>query len=97
MLLRRGLAVFMTVEFNAEIYNSLLTGQLSGILIGDNGYSLTPFLLTPFLNAASQEEEHYNRIHKKARCCIERAFGQPKRRFHCLSCGIRCSIDLLVP
>lgn len=78
---------------NSDICNKLSTGQINGILLGDNGYSLTPFLLTPFLNPESVEQEHYNNVHKRARCTIERAFGQLKRRFHCLSCGLRCDVE----
>lgn len=78
---------------NSEMYNKLSTGQIDGILLGDNGYSLTPFLLTPFLNPESDEQVFYNRVHKRARCTIERAFGQLKKRFSCLQRGLRCDLD----
>lgn len=78
---------------NSDIYNNISSGRMDGILLGDNGYSLTPFLLTPFLNPDSQEKDHYNRVHKRARCTIERAFGQLKKRFNCLNCGLRLDIE----
>jgi hypothetical protein len=78
---------------NSDIYANLSSGRIDGILLGDNGYPLTPFLMTPFLNPQFQEEEHYNRVHKRARCTIERAFGQLKKRFNCLSCGLRCDLE----
>ena len=77
---------------NCAMYDSLIAGN-NGILLGDNGYPILPFLVTPFLNPASPEEEHYNRVRKRARCTIERAFGQLKRRFHCLDSGLRCNIE----
>ena len=77
---------------NCAMYDSLIAGN-NGILLGDNGYPILPFLMTPFLNPASPEEEHYNRVHKRARCTAERAFGQLKRQFYCLDSGLRCNIE----
>ena len=77
---------------NCAMHDSLIAGN-NGILLGDNGYPLLPFLMTPFLNPASPEEEHYNRVHKRSCCTIERAFGQLKWQFHCLDSGLRCNIE----
>ena len=64
----------------------LLSRELQGVLLG-NG--ITPFLLTPFLTANNAAEQKYNQIHKRARCTIERSFGQLKRRFRCLGSILR--------
>ena len=68
---------------NSCVYNRLLSGELNCILLADNGYGIAPFCLIPFLNPENEEEEHDNLVHKRARTTVERAFGQPKRRFHC--------------
>ena len=76
---------------NSDVYMKLLSGELQGILLGNSGYGITPFLLTPFLTDAA--EQNYNQIHKRARCTIERSFGQLKRRFHCLGSILRFDLD----
>lgn len=78
---------------NSSLYNELMDGTLKGIILGDSGYPLTPFLLTPFTSPQNANEVRYNQIHKKARCAIERAFGQLKRRFHCVGSVLRCKLD----
>lgn len=78
---------------NSNLYNRQNTGEINGILLGDSGYALSPFLLTPFSEPQCFGEERYNKIHKKARCTIERSFGQLKRRFHCLGSILRCKLD----
>lgn len=53
---------------------------------GDSGYALQNFLLTPFIHQnRSLAQESFNRSHKKTRVVIERAFGELKSRFRCLS------------
>ena len=78
---------------NSNVYNQCRTGELQGILLGDNGYAIAPFLLTPFLRPDTPAEVNYNWVHKRARCTIERTFGQVKRRFHCIGSILRCSLD----
>ena len=78
---------------NSDVSHKVMTGELNGILLGDNGYGITPFLLTPFLTPNSPAERNYNHIHRRARCTIERTFGQVKRRFHCIGDTLRSKLD----
>ena len=53
-------------------------------LIGDSGFGLTRYLLTPVLNPTGEAEGRYNRAHKSSRQVIERCFGLAKHRFRCI-------------
>ncbi|KAK9687900.1 DDE superfamily endonuclease [Popillia japonica] len=59
----------------------------------DEGYGITPWLLTPYRNPTTPQEIAYNTLHKRERVIIERCFGQLKRRFPVLQHQIRLSID----
>lgn len=50
-------------------------------LLGDSGYPLEIWLMTPFLNPSSPAEEIFNRKHRSARNVVERCFGVMKSRF----------------
>ncbi|KAI4455558.1 hypothetical protein MML48_9g00005573 [Holotrichia oblita] len=54
-------------------------------LLGDSGYPLRPWLLTPIPNAApGSAEERYNNTHRRIRATIERCNGILKSRFRCM-------------
>lgn len=55
-----------------------------GSLLGNNGYPLRPWLLTPVLNPTSPQEVRYNEANMKTRSIIERSFGLLKSRFRCI-------------
>lgn len=66
----------------------------NGIVLGDSGYFLNNYLLTPISNPQTQPEILYNESHIRTRNVIERCFGVWKRRFPVLSIGLRCKIPL---
>ncbi|XP_017467073.1 PREDICTED: putative nuclease HARBI1 [Rhagoletis zephyria] len=54
-------------------------------LLGDSGYGIEPFLITPFRNPIANTIEHnFNVVHASARNIVERTIGVLKSRFRCL-------------
>lgn len=60
-----------------------------GILLGDSGYQLTNYLITPYTNPITPAQKRFNKAQKVTRCSVERSFGQFKRRFSCVQVGLR--------
>ncbi|XP_039969614.1 putative nuclease HARBI1 isoform X1 [Bactrocera tryoni] len=55
------------------------------IIIGESGYPLEPWLLTPYRNAPERSDElYFNQQFTKGRSLIECVFGVLKGRFRCL-------------
>ena len=51
-------------------------------ILGDGGYALRPWLMTPFKDSTKNIDEYrYNKIHSQTRINIEIAFGWLKNRF----------------
>ena len=49
-----------------------------GVLLGDSGYALRSYLMTPYLNPILPQQR-FNRAHKKIRCLVESVIGIWKR------------------
>ncbi|XP_059211829.1 putative nuclease HARBI1 [Centropristis striata] len=64
------------------------------IFLGDSGYPLRSYLVTPVTNPATPQEERFNEAHTHTRTHIERVFGRWKSRYRCVhrsSGGLRLS------
>ncbi|XP_029917515.1 putative nuclease HARBI1 [Myripristis murdjan] len=64
-------------------------------LLGDKGYPLRRWLLTPFHTPVTEVQVNYNRAHRITRSVVERGIGQWKHRFHSLHSEIRYSPERL--
>ena len=62
-----------------------------GILLGDSGFALRPFLMTPYLNPVGRHQRRFNTAHRRSRGLLERVIRILKRRFHILHSEIRCN------
>ncbi|XP_052390499.1 putative nuclease HARBI1 [Carassius gibelio] len=78
---------------NSQLCLAFEQGIIDGVLLGDSGYPLKPWLLTPFLNPTTLAQRNYNTAHCSTRNTVERAFGVLKRRFHCLHGELRMAPD----
>ncbi|GFS87149.1 putative nuclease HARBI1 [Trichonephila clavipes] len=62
-------------------------------LLGDSGYPLQSYLMTPFLNPVGAGQVRYNAAHARARNVVERQYGVWKKRFSCIDTPFRCSLE----
>lgn len=78
---------------NSDCYQIMANNDVNAILLGDDGYGLAPWLMTPFRNPTTNAQRAYNRLHKTERVIIEHTFGQVKQRFPILMNKIRMSTE----
>lgn len=65
-------------------------------LLGDSGYGVSEYMMTPLLHPITPAEQLYNESQIRTRNCIERCFGVWKRCFSVLSLGLRVSKDTVM-
>jgi len=53
-------------------------------MLGDSGYGLKRWLMTPYPNPNTASERKFNLLHRKTRCVIEQSFGVLKSRWRIL-------------
>ncbi|XP_063907400.1 putative nuclease HARBI1 [Zophobas morio] len=78
---------------NSSVLPIISRYQGQAILLGDSGYAVAPWLITPYRNPRNQVEIHFNNMHKRNRVIIERCFGQVKKRFPILMNDIRVRLS----
>lgn len=58
---------------NSNIFDRFDRGEFGdSVLLGDSGYPLKSWLMTPMSNPQNDNEIKYNRSHKKTRVLVER-------------------------
>ncbi|XP_055910547.1 putative nuclease HARBI1 [Eupeodes corollae] len=77
--------VWNSSELRGTLQRKYDGGERSTWLLGDAGYPLEPFLITPFRSPeVSSRQSLFNTKHSKTRNIIERSIGVLKNRFRCL-------------
>lgn len=66
------------------------------LLVGDAGYPISNYLLTPLHNPTNHAERRYNAAQIATRNPVERSYGVWKRRFPILSVGINIKVTTAV-
>jgi hypothetical protein len=78
--------IWQNSRCNIVLHNLYHRTQRCFFLLGDSGYPLRPWLLTPFRGNPDPGtlEAEYNSRHKQTRSLIERCNGELKMRWRCL-------------
>lgn len=77
-------------------YTMLLLNTSFYDFLGDSGYALQPYLLTPLENVNTRARQLYNESIIRTRNIIERTIGLWKSRFPCLAYGMRLKTDTVL-
>lgn len=78
-------AIWNTSNINVYLRRCFEQGDQESWLLGDSGYPLSPWLMTPIPDAAENTPEwRYTKKHCSTRIVIERCFGSLKQKFRSL-------------
>lgn len=79
-------AIWYMSGIRQALHRNFLQGDETTYLIGDSGYPLLPYLLTPIIGAQpGTPQGRYTQMHSQIRNCIERTNGLLKGIWRCLS------------
>ncbi|KAL2103415.1 hypothetical protein ACEWY4_000283 [Coilia grayii] len=74
--------IFQNSMVGTRLQGGALRGK--GHLMGDKGYPLTEYLITPLAQPQTEQERRFNRSHIRTRAIVERCIGVLKGRWLCL-------------
>ncbi|KAJ8910950.1 hypothetical protein NQ315_014956 [Exocentrus adspersus] len=63
------------------------------LLVGDSGYPIKNYLITPLLQTRNEAENLFNESLIRIRNVVERSYGLWKRRFPALALGLRLKVQ----
>lgn len=79
---------------NSRIYHSFENGAFGdNLLVGDSGYPIKNYLITPLLRTRNEAENLFNESLIRTRNVVERSYGVWKRRFPALALGLRLKLE----
>lgn len=85
-----------TIFNHSKIRGEFERGEMgNSILVGDSGYSLKTYLMTPFLNPNGDGQNVYNEAQIRTRNVVERSYGVWKKRFPVLAIGINVNLQFV--
>ncbi|XP_061401150.1 putative nuclease HARBI1 [Musca vetustissima] len=69
---------------NEMLERDFENGKRNTWVLGDGGYKLKPYLMTPYRSPQDLPERTFNKKHISSRNVVERCFGVLKNRFRCI-------------
>ncbi|XP_022917825.2 putative nuclease HARBI1 [Onthophagus taurus] len=83
-----------TIFNNSSLKEAFQNGMYGRyMLVGDSGYKIKPYLMTPLQQVQTPAENLYNESSIRTRNVVERQYGVWKRRFPILSLCMRLQIE----
>ncbi|XP_003724868.3 putative nuclease HARBI1 [Strongylocentrotus purpuratus] len=86
-------SVYDSRIFQTSDLRDVVSRNVRGCLLGDSGYGISPYMMTPFADPDTPVKRSFNRAHTRNRVVIEQAFGQLKRRSPILRYGVRLKLE----
>ncbi|KAJ8973882.1 hypothetical protein NQ317_019295, partial [Molorchus minor] len=83
----------INVFMNSALKARFEEGMGNCVMLGDSGYPVSKYLLTPLLHPQNEAEIRYNESQIRTRNPIERCIGVWKGRFPVLALGIRLNLE----